>query len=578
MDTFIDKLGELKTYETMQGDTVCHRPEGSGPGRTSLSDRAVLQTVRAEYRRPNNDQGYRRRLAALLALLTGELATTAASNAGVSVRTLRRWLATARTKGVRVLNRADDQILRSLPEKARQRVVGELSASPRAAGLRRDTWGGGTLASHLKGRYGLCLSVRQCRRLLRQLGIAGSSPGRKPGRPSAAQPESRIHQPRFRSEQQIKRDNLRRIQRLASCGLPLHAFLTPLLDLIEEAIPSGPNQALLPGPGRTMASPRLVARGFDPDPEAFIQYGPEIAGPEVGGMIRPPGPLSPARPVLRHHEVALPHFYRSAGYNEIFRKNHQHHSLSLGWVEDGRMDFRCSLWRSEQMKVFSEQDVRFAAAIAGHIAHGVRMAQALAMPDPSEVTFAPLRGATGIAYLDECGRLRGIDARAEEILRQLGAFDNYGRRFFSAGGRALAFEGVGERLRQIFLARGDADPQTGAPCEVIRFTNNGLFARVSGFALAGAGGPAGFGIILELGESSEIARRRMQHRWGLSPRQAQILELLAGPGSIVESAHRLNISPGTLRSHIGNMMDRLEVSGIDRLRQFARQQIAGGSD
>jgi DNA-binding CsgD family transcriptional regulator/transposase len=543
-----------------------------GPGETSLSDRAVLRGVRAEYRRADNDHDYRRRLAALRDLLTGQPAATAAHNASVSVRTLRRWLATSRTQGVRTLRRTDDQILNGLSDKARRRLIEELSASPRAVGMRRDAWGGGTLALHLKRRYGLRLSVRHCRRLLRQFGIVGASAARAADRAPLARREVDVPTARFRSEQQIRRENLKRIQRMASCGLPLHSFLTTALDLLEEAIPSGPDQAFVSGPDHTMVSPRLIARGFDPVPDALLQYGPETAGPEISGMIPPPGPLSPTRPVLRHHEVTLPHFYRSAGYNEIFRKNLQHHALSLGWIENGRMDFRCSIWRSEQMKEFSEPEVQFAAAIASHIAHGIRVARALTMAEPSETEFAPLRSASGILYLDENGRLRGMDARAEEILSLLGAFDDYGRRFFSPDGRAMAFASVEERLRQIFIARGDADSRTGAPCAVVRFSNSGLIARLSGFALSGADHSAGFGIIVELGESPEIARRRMRYRWGLSRRQAQILELLAGPGTIVQSAHTLNISPGTLRSHIRDILDRLEVGDLETLREFARRQ------
>ncbi len=546
------------------------------PRPRTLSDRAMMSAVRAQIRRRDNGQEYRRRLAALHSFLTGESAARAAGNANVSVRTLRRWLATARTNGVHDLSRADDQILRDLPNRVRRRLIDELFASPRAVGLRRESWGGGTLALHLRRRYRLDLSVRHCRRLLRQFGIVAASAAPGSDRLPGAQPESSIRLPRFRSEQQLRRDNLKRIQRLASSGLPLHQFLTPVLELIEEAIPTGPNQAFLPGPGYSMVSPRVMARGFDTDGNALIEYGPETAGPQISGMIPPPGPLSPTRPVLRHHEVTLPHFYRSACYNEIFRKNRQHHALSLGWIENGRMDFRCSVWRSEQMRPFSEEDVRFAAAIACHIGHGIRVAHALSMPEPREVDFTPLRGASGMLYLDERGRLLGMDARAEEILRLLGAFDDYGSRFFSPGGRGLALGGVRERLRQIFLVRGDADPGNGAPCEVIRFSNNGLIARLSGFALAGADGPAGFGIILELGEPPQIARRRMQYRWGLSPRQTQILELLAGSCGIVDSARKLNISPGTLRSHLRDMMDRLELGAIDGLRDFARQEIGRG--
>jgi hypothetical protein len=39
-----------------------------------------------------------------------------------------------------------------------------------------------------------------------------------------------------------------------------------------------------------------------------------------------------------------------------------------------------------------------------------------------------------------------------------------------------------------------------------------------------------------------------------------------------DTASKLDISPGTLRSHIRDMMDRFEL-GADGLREFARQEI-----
>ncbi len=60
---------------------------------------------------------------------------------------------------------------------------------------------------------------------------------------------------------------------------------------------------------------------------------------------------------------------------------------------------------------------------------------------------------------------------------------------------------------------------------------------------------------------------------GLSLRQVQKPELLAGPYSMVVGARKLDISSGTLRTHIRDMKDRLELGAIDSLRQFARQEI-----
>jgi hypothetical protein len=309
-----------------------------------------------------------------------------------------------------------------------------------------------------------------------------------------------------------------------------------------------------------MATPRLVARGFDSAAAlpAFQLYGPEN-GPEISGMIRPPGPLSPTHPLFRHEEVAMPHFYRSAGFNEVFRPNRQHHLLNLGWLENGRVDFRCTIWRSEQTKLFTNDDARFAAAIARHIRHGMAVADAIEAPEAAARDFVALGShAPGLVYLNTSGPVRAMDSRAEEIFRQLGAFDADVPESLKPSGRERAFEAVSQRLREIFPARADPNPNTTTPCDVIYSNRRGLGAKLSGFVLSDASGSAGFGVIVELGESCELLRSRVKFRYGLSSRQAEILELITRTGSGSEYTRVLGISPGTLRSHLRDLMNRLE--------------------
>ena len=56
-------------------------------------------------------------------------------------------------------------------------------------------------------------------------------------------------------------------------------------------------------------------------------------------------------------------------------------------------------------------------------------------------------------------------------------------------------------------------------------------------------------------ERNEAAIRSL----GLSPREVEILEALAGGGSNKEMARRLGISPNTVKTHIARVYDKLEV-------------------
>jgi DNA-binding CsgD family transcriptional regulator len=52
-----------------------------------------------------------------------------------------------------------------------------------------------------------------------------------------------------------------------------------------------------------------------------------------------------------------------------------------------------------------------------------------------------------------------------------------------------------------------------------------------------------------------------------------VLELIARAHTVTECARLLGISPGTLRSHIRDLMDRLQLTGIEGLRKFAQDHL-----
>jgi len=66
-------------------------------------------------------------------------------------------------------------------------------------------------------------------------------------------------------------------------------------------------------------------------------------------------------------------------------------------------------------------------------------------------------------------------------------------------------------------------------------------------------------VLVERGETAKSRRARLSTRWGLSPREAQILSLVCDGKSGPEIALLLAISHDTVRKHTSQLLDKLGV-------------------
>ena len=121
----------------------------------------------------------------------------------------------------------------------------DLACLPESFGYLAPSWTGELLSQHLRARYSIARSPRQCRRILRTLGIA-RAPARRNPLPVAAErsgvtipfnlPEAFVSRIRKARQQELA---LQKIRRLSSSGLPVYPFVLTLFDLIQDAIPTG---------------------------------------------------------------------------------------------------------------------------------------------------------------------------------------------------------------------------------------------------------------------------------------------------------------------------------------------------
>ena len=275
-----------------------------------------------------------------------------------------------------------------------RRLRSELEQPPSKLGFSQALWSGKLLARHLRDSYGVLLGPRQCRRILHtnQVGSQvhhqterGPAPAAFFSDPVAGFNVKPMTSPSDPANKEIA---LRRIKRICSSGLPLYPLARALFELMGDAIPLGANRVLLADdghhPDHYVTSPSEVAK-WNPVYKHFYLDSP----PQVSGVIPVPSVLQ-GKVVRTHEEVALPHFYRSEGYNECMRHIGFHHGLFINLRDHLGLSGAYPIWRSAEMKPFTADDVRFAQAAAPFIAHALSVAMRAASPPEHPGDFAPL--------------------------------------------------------------------------------------------------------------------------------------------------------------------------------------------
>lgn len=142
--------------------------------------------------RRNAESRYNHRLHGLLLVAQGMSGLEVARLLGDAPRTVQYWVRRFEQDGLAGLLEGERPGRpRRLSERQLQEVNAALRRSPEECGLSGNLWDGKTLSAWIERRFGVCLGVRQCQYLFRQLGFRMRKP-----RPliSQADPErQRLH-------------------------------------------------------------------------------------------------------------------------------------------------------------------------------------------------------------------------------------------------------------------------------------------------------------------------------------------------------------------------------------------------
>jgi DNA-binding CsgD family transcriptional regulator len=274
----------------------------------------------------------------------------------------------------------------------------------------------------------------------------------------------------------------------------------------------------------------------------------------------------------------LPHFYRSDGYNQVFRKLGYHHMIQTAFVEHGEPAGFYPIWRSADQPPFSREDIRFLNAIIPHVAHGLRAArlleQAAEQPDESFVPLSAL--GFGIVILSPHGRVIATDDVAKSFFARISRFESAMNAAAAEIRLNDAFVYITRILKRIFFDNSDREPTIPAPVMRVYSHASGIVLRLRGVLAQGEGSNY-LTVIVEQGELAEHRLGRLRYRWGLSPRETDILVAMSDGKKPAEIAAAMNLQRDTLKSYLRRLTDKLDIANMSELRSFARTNFRASS-
>jgi transposase/DNA-binding CsgD family transcriptional regulator len=567
-----------RTFELARTPTCreCSNPDLPPPSShpAILSNEALLLRLNRAGETPL-DAKTQRKLEAVIQLLQRAENREIEDRAKASLRTVQRWTRKVREFEPEALHgHARTCTSSKLSESQRARLAFELERRTTDGKGTQSNWSAARLMRHISENYGVRFSLRHCRRLLASLGATERravrpSAHKQQASESAGVPREAASPAQATGDYARKHRALARIKRLACSGLPLQVFAYALFDLVHDAVPydeTSPGIAV-----ETNHGTGWITRNFD-----YARWFPSMqkyllnATPEISGL--EPQALLPSTPftVLCHEQIARPSYHHSEGYNEFFRPLGMHHGLlTVLRDEERRFLGYYPVFRSERMKPFGRDDFAFFNAAAALIAYGAKAAAMItATQTANSDTFEPFRQIPqGLVVMDRSGKVLSLNRAAHSIFRQFALYDGWGSKSSIDDNVETLSCRMASRLRAVF-DNYDSAAEADAPVVRIYSHRSGATLRLRGYA-SDLGNGELFCVLIELGETEYLLRRRLALRYALSPRQAELLMLLRRGANTNHMAEALGSSSSGLKSLLRELLLKLDLHDTAALRRFA---------
>jgi transposase len=450
-----------------------------------------------------------------------------------------------------------------------QQITQDLRSSPGGFGYAQAQWTGACLSKHLASRYHLVYGARQCRRLIHGLekrAVAGSAVVQDAPAPvdtMEPRPWSGF------SDTYRQEKTLQRLRQLSVSNLPLKGFAKSLFELMAPATNSGEAaQALFVGGSHAERAQGWILR--DVETAEWTMAHPvehERANSDdesISGMLVPAPQLSRVtEPLLAPGRFMSPRFHESPSYDEVWR----HHNVYLGAIGVLRSGSGFAglapVSKSRREKPFTQSDLDFFQRAIPLITHGVLMGQAhLQNPERADET-APTNARIGIVTTDLRGRVVAIDQTARVLFFQPAIFDGKPLDAFSSSNLQAGLRYVSTIVRQTFQNSGNGSrDMLAVPAARVWWHGTGCVLLLRAVLSERLGRSPFVTILVEERETLIAKQKRLAIRYGMSPRESEILELAKAGTPRKEIASKLEISPNTVKTYLKQATSKMSEAGV----------------
>jgi DNA-binding CsgD family transcriptional regulator len=255
--------------------------------------------------------------------------------------------------------------------------------------------------------------------------------------------------------------------------------------------------------------------------------------------------------------------------SEPYREQLRGYGLGRGahavFCSDGEMWGAWCTYREGTSRPFGEREIRFMRAVAAHVGYGLRFASMReAAATAGNVTGA---SAPGVIVLDIRGQIKLTSGPATSQLVDLANVGTAAESVSYAVGSVLA------RLRTLHSA-ADGPLRVGLRAQGI----SGRWYILHGsLAEPDAAGDTAAVIVIEPDGPRETATS-VSYRYGLSPREREVLLLVIRGESTKRIAGRLGLSPYTVQDHLDHVCEKIGVRGRKALlARILADRLASGA-
>ncbi len=145
------------------------------------------------------------------------------------------------------------------------------------------------------------------------------------------------------------------------------------------------------------------------------------------------------------------------------------------------------------------------------------------------------------------------------MFQQTGAFDRISSDAFASPLIRNGLNYVMRTLKKIFHEPDGGSFNGAAPVYRLYHHWTGIVLKLRGVRMPSVDGREYTTILVERGETIAAKQRRLQFRWGLSDREAEVLALIGQGKTGPEISILLSIGHDTARKHLAHIFEKLEV-------------------